>query len=209
MEDQLDTTEIELADASGQLAALQQELKDEDKIETLIKAPSDDVYWMLEKSSSSTGETAIGPEDVMRTEEYNPSYAAARSQEITAQKTVQGLQSKREKLISKVAELRGKIGDLQKDIAEQETVEKQLQRSVLTFETTYQLVASKLEKGKIAQSSVTSYIDIAGDAVEPGRPVGGRRLFKVAAAALVGALLSMAYVVADYSIRMSPSVATG
>jgi len=209
LEDQLDTTEIQLADASGQVAALQQILKDEHKIEALNKAPSDDAYWILKKSASTTGENAIGSQDVLRTEEYNPNYTVARNLEIAAQRTVQGLQGKREKLISKVTELREEIAKLHKDIAEQETVEKQLQRDVTTFETTYQLVASKFEKGKIAKTSPTSYIEIAGKAVEPGRPTGSRRLLKVAAATLVGALLGIAYVVADYSIRMSPSAATG
>ncbi len=210
LEDQLDQTEIQLADTSGQLAALQKELKSEPPIRVLFKAPSDDVYWTLKKSASGTGEAPLTPEDGLRTEEFNPNYTVTRDLAVAAQQILQGLQSKRDRLISKVEELRTDIETLQKDIAEQETAQKRLERDVTTFENTYNLVASKLEKGKIAKAtSKTSDIQIAGDAVEPGRPVGGRRLFKIAAAALVGMLISVAYVVADYSIRVSPSVATG
>lgn len=210
LEDQLDQTEIELADASGQVAALQKELKSELPIRVLFKAPSDDVYWTLKKSASGTGETPLTPEDGLRTEEFNPNYTVTRDLAVAAQQILQGLQSKRDRLISKVTEIRTDIDGLQKNIAEQETAQKRLERDVTTFENTYNLVASKLEKGKIAKTtSQTSDIHIAGDAVEPGRPVGGRRLFKIAAAALVGVLLGIAYVVANYSIRMSPPVAPG
>ncbi len=209
LKEQLDLTEIDVAAASAELAALQQELKNEDRIETLVKAPPDSAYWLLKKSSSTTGESSINSQDVLRTEEYNPIYITAREEEVLVQEDFQGLESRRKRLISRVEELRGEIALLQKDIAEQETVQIRLERDRLTFEATYQLVASKLEKGKIAKISQASDIQIAGNAVKPESPTGTRRLFKVAAAALVGVLISIGYVVADYSIRMSPSIASG
>ena len=54
------------------------------------------------------------------------------------------------------------------------------------IEDTYKLVASKLEKGKIAKISQASDIQIAGNAVKPERPTGTRRLFKVEAAVQSG-----------------------
>jgi uncharacterized protein involved in exopolysaccharide biosynthesis len=212
MEDQLDQTEVDVASASAELAALQEELKDKDmaKIDTLWQAPPAEVYWELKKSASSTSETIISPEDGLRTEVHNPNYTVTRDQEVVAQRKLQGLEGRRDRLISKVGELRTDIGALQTSIAEQDTAQKRLERDVLTFENTYTLVASKLEKGKIAKTtSKTSDIQIAGDAVKPDRPAGGGRAYKVGAAALVGALLGIAYVVADYSIRMGPSVASG
>ena len=209
LEEELDLTQVDIATARAELAALQKELKEEDKIETLFKAPSDDVYWLLKKNLTGDEEGPVSPKDGLLTEEYNPNYGPARDSEIEVHAELQGSESKRAELVSAIEDLNHEIGDLQKEIAEKETKFKQLTRNVTTVESTYDLVAAKREKGKIAKTNIASDIQIAADAVEPENPVGARRMLTVAAAAVVGALISMGYVVAEYSIRTTPSVASG
>lgn len=207
LESQLDTTDIDIAARAGELAALQQELGQEQKMDVLVKAPPDDAYWVLKKSDSDTGEATIDAEDVLRTEEYNPVYTFTRNKVVETQLLLQGLQKQRKELVLKTKELRAEISQLQKDLAEQEVVEKRLNRDVTTFEGTYELVASSLEKGKIAMTNRTSDIQVTGGAVEPEQPAGMRRLFKVAAAAFVGVFIGIGYIIAEFFLRNSASVA--
>jgi len=209
LETDLNNTQINIATASGELAALRTELGKEEKIEKLFKAPPDAAIWVLEKTPRGDETGTIGPKDGFLTEEYNPSYTPARNQEILEQSKLQGLEGKREELVSAIQDLNSEIEDLQKEIAEKETEFTQLTRNVTTVQSTYELVAAKHEKGKIALSSIASDIQIAAEAVEPEKPVGTRRLFIVAAAALIGALIGVGYVIAEYSLRVGPAGATG
>lgn len=209
LEADLSQTEIDIAAARGELAALRMELEKEDKIERLFKAPPDAAIWLLGKTPAGDEKTTIGPKDGLLTEEYNPNYTPARDQEILTQSELQGLEGKRDKLVSAMEDLNREIENLQIEIAEKETEFKQLTRNVTTVQGTYELVAAKREKGKIALTSVASDIQIAAEAVEPENPVGTRRLFVVAAAALIGAIIGVGYVIAEYSFRAGPAVTTG
>ena len=208
LETDLNNTQIDIATARGELVALRTELGKEEKIEKLFKAPPDAAIWVLEKTPGGDEEGTVDPKDGFLTEEYNPSYTPARDQEILTQSELQGLEGKREKLVSAIQDLNAEIEGLQKDIAEKETEFARLTRNVTTVQSTYELVAAKHEKGKIALSSVASDIQIAAEAVEPENPVGTRRLFIVGAAALIGALIGVGYVIAEYSLRVGPAGAT-
>ncbi len=209
LETDLDQTEIDIAKARAELVAMSKELEKEEKIEKLFKAPPDAAIWLLEKTPGGDKKGTIGPKDGLLTEEYNPNYTPARDTQIQTQSMLQGLEGKRDKLVSAIEDLNREIENLQREIAEKETEFKLLTRNVTTVESTYELVAAKREKGKIAIASVASDIQIAADAVEPEKPVGTRRLFVVAAAALVGAIIGVGYVITEYVVRAGPATATG
>ncbi len=89
---------------------------------------------------------------------------------------------------------------MQSDIAEQEKIEQRLIRDIDTYKSTYDLVAAKVEKGKIAQAErvdktgKTSDILFAANAVVPEMPVGVRRLHKIPVGGIVGVILSALFV---------------
>jgi len=209
LETDLDQTEVKIADSAAQLAAIQEELAKEKRIDTLFRAPSDDVYWLLKKSPSGGQEKTINPKEGLATEMFNPTYTVTREKEVTSKSELQGLENKKKRLESKIKELRDEVAALQNDIAVQETRSKRLNRDITTFEGTYKLVAEKLEKGKMAKMNRTSDIQIAGKAVEPQRPVGMRRAGRIVTAAVVGVLIGLAYVVVEYSTRGAQAVPSG
>ncbi len=198
LEEELDNTEIQIAAAEAHLAALEQELAREERIDTLFKAPPDETFWDQMLNPPESGEAvAITPEVGLRSQQLNPNYTATKNAQVQAKKELDGLLKKRDQIIAKIDELEAEIKQLQLDLAEQEKIHKRLTRDVATFEQTYILVASKKEKAKIAKTTEkTSDIQIAANAVVPQQPVGPRRLVKLVLSVVVSVFLATAYVVA-------------
>lgn len=194
--------EIDLRSEQASLESIQQSLSEEQKIETLFKAPPDEALW-LGKSDllSETKEGELLSKIGFRTEELNPNYTEFRRQEFDSKFNIAELEAKRDSIVSQMTDLTSRLDSLQRELTLGKTAETRLLRDVQVLEEAYQLVASSLEKGKLAKLNRASDIRFVGDNVEPNVPSGVRRLYIVLMAAMVGAVLSVGYVLIDHILR--------
>jgi uncharacterized protein involved in exopolysaccharide biosynthesis len=199
-------TEVDIAIATAKLDGVRAEIALEDKVETLFKAPPDEAYWQarLQQQAGPADTSILGPEDGLKNETYNPTYTVLKQQAVSLQTELEGAEARRFMLESQIGQLEEEINALREEVAALNTEEVRLARTKKLYENTFGLVSTKLEKGRIAQVSTTSDIIIAANAVPPQRPAGPRRAISVAAAALVGLLLSGAFVVVEHLIRQAP-----
>jgi len=202
-ESELNMVEIDIAALAASLKGIQEELKEEKKIETLFKAPPEEVYF-TQKLAATTGQgETLGPENGLRTEELNPNYMTFREEEVFALSDIEGLRAEKTIIVGKIEKLAAEVEQLRKDLTEQTVVRTQLVRDQENRSERYTLVARKLEATKIAKMNEQSDIEIAADAVLAGEPAGVKGSAKVAAAGMVGALLSIGYIVASASLAGS------
>ena len=202
-ESQLEQLKINIAAESASLQEIQKELKQENKKETLFKAPSDDVILLLNRRESavSTDESkTLGPQDGFFTEHLNPNYTKFRELEISSLSKLQGLKAQQENVLAAIDRLDNDVQQLREDVTEQTTVKTRLVRDKDNYEERYKLVARNLEASKLAKLNEGSDIKIAADAIPAGRSSGVGSKAKVASAAIVGALLSIGYIVASASL---------
>ena len=200
--------EIDIARQEASLRSLQAELVKERKIETLFKAPPDEVFWLARQEPATGKGESIGPETGFRTEYLNPNFTVYRDKEIDSVSTLKGLEIERDNTRTKIETLQVDVDRLQEQIVGRETEETRLSRTVTILETTYLLVGKSLEKGKIAQINKASDIQIAGRAIKPERPEGPGRGMNLVLATCIGVLLGIGYVVVEYSLRVGPGAVT-
>ena len=213
LEKDVDDMDIEIGSTEAKLKAIRQELESEIKVETLFKAPPDEVFWLKDKGISAEGEQRIGPDVGLRTEVYNTHWATLRSHEIDCTEQLAWAKEQKQQDLAKIEELTSEILKLHSDIAEQKKVEKRLIRDIDTYTLTYDLVAAKVEKGKIAQAErgdetgKTSVILFAANAVVPETSVSVRRLYKIPLGGIAGTILSVLFVLTREFIRATSTPA--
>lgn len=195
LQTELDHTEITVAELGARLQALQHHTETERRIERLFKAPSADVYWLLNKDEEGQPDNDIGPEDGLLTEVLNPIYEISRKAAIQVEQDLRGMEANQLQTRLKVRQLETEIESAQAILATQSLVETRLTRQVETFVKTNDLLAEKLELAKIASENRISDIQILGRAVVPDNPIRLNWSARILTGLLLGALIGLAYVV--------------
>ncbi len=206
-ESQLARLEVDLAAEDARLSSVKAELEREDRIDTLFRAPPDEVFW-LSRNSGSFGNLSDSPsgEDMdieelaqmgFRTELLNPNFTAFREEEFRALAKVAAHRSERENLQTKLASLEQEIREMQNELVVRQLEERRLEREVDTHESIYNSVSGAAEMSKMLQARQTSDIHIASPAIVPQRPVqlGAGTMLNSVVAALVGLLIALGYIV--------------
>lgn len=197
---ELERTELDIAKNQKLLETARAQLAEEPRIDTLFRAPTDDVYWLSKQQSG--GESPLGPKDGLRTEVFNPQYEEIKKSEIQAEQTLEAALAARADLTSRIENVTEQIDKIQRDLAEQRIVDTRLKREIEIQEDAFNLVARSRERAKFAQASRDGDLYIAGRAVELRRPVGLPLPVKIGLAAVLGALLVGAYFVLQFELRL-------
>lgn len=201
-EGSLKQTEVELASAERKLASLESELALEPQKNVFFRAPSDDAYWIagLDNASQSKSE----PDKGLRTEEPNPNYVTIRTMVVTAKEELEGLKAKKESILLKVDELKKELNDLTATLADKTVERNKLIRESESLKASYAAVRSEYEKGRMAHQTHASDIVIAGNAVPPDVPSSPSNPKVVIFAAVMGTLLTGAFLVAKELSEVTP-----
>jgi uncharacterized protein involved in exopolysaccharide biosynthesis len=196
---ELDRRRVELVAAEARLAIAQEAKSVEPPVIVVRKAPPDNVYW--DKKIDGDDE-ALNSDDVLLTEELNPHYDRIQENLIVEQMIVADTRTSCDALAQQIEELRAKIKSLNETESTKKVTHNLLLREQESQAITYQLVLEKREQSKIASVSESSDIHIASNAVVPMRPQQRQSAtLEVAAFALFGFLLSLAYVVVAHALR--------
>lgn len=185
--------EIEISRDEAARTAMQGELATEERKQTLFQAPPEEIYWMSERELSDGVPPSVTPDDGLRNEVLNPLFQLARERDILLHEELSKNTAGRDRLRAQIREMEREIERLQKLIVVKSTEETRLKRRVETAEETFDLLAAKLEKAKIARADPQSDVEIVGRAVPPDQPLQSGRLGRIAAGFLVGFLLGLAY----------------
>jgi uncharacterized protein involved in exopolysaccharide biosynthesis len=186
-EGNLKQVEVDLAAEETRLQSLTEELAKEPQKNTYFRAPSDDAYWLADKGN---GPAVTEPEKGLRTEEVNSNYVELRKREIESKGSAAELRARKDALVSKLDELQKEIASLTETLVDKALEQDRFTRDVDNLKTSYGMVRADYEKGRMADQTQASDIQIAGNAVVPSKPSSGSRSLKVIMAAFMGMMVT-------------------
>ncbi len=203
----LNEIELSLAAQEMKLKVLDKEIEREPQKIVYFRAPSDDAYWIagLHQEDSST----IEPERGMRTEVSNPIYLQIRTSVVTTREAIGGLRVTKDTTVAKLVELETEMTALMEKLYDKTVERSKFTRESDSLKSSYSVVRSEYERGRMAHQTQSSDIVIAGAAVPVYQPISWGPAKLIVVAAFLGMLLTAGFLMlkklSDMALILGPA----
>ncbi|MCP4642472.1 MAG: hypothetical protein GY851_18650 [bacterium] len=185
---ELATANADIANASGRLAELGEQLTGIKETITLRKAPPDEAYWVMAEGGEKPDAS-----DVLVSEEVNEIHRQLRADQVVTGAELKGLEQRKTAIEQELALLEPQVADLQRKIASQERLQNEASREVDALTQQYLQLSQNFMAAQVGEAQDVPDLKIAAEAVPPERKVGPFRSVIVLAAALLGFMIAPAH----------------
>jgi hypothetical protein len=184
------------------LKVLDKEIEREPQINVYFRAPSDDAYWIadLHQEDNST----VEPERGLRTEVSNPNYVQIRTSVVLARELIEGFRATRDTTVAILVELETEMEALMGKLYDKTVERGKLTRELDSLKSSYSVVRTEYERGRMAYQTQSSDIVIAGAAVPVHQPISWGHATFIVVAAFAGMLLTGGFLMLKKLSEMVP-----
>ena len=173
----------------AKLKELSEQIKKHQKVETVIKSIEKEPGLLIAAGEENPG----GKRDLlalqMKSEEFNPVYRNTEQALVTTHGEIASLAARRDDMRGRLELTEGKLGVVERELANTEARLEELTRNYTLAKDAYQLFARKFEEAALSVASRVNDLKIVDRAVVPRDPVKPRVKLKVALASTLGLMM--------------------
>lgn len=183
---QLHDKRLELVAKSAELQGIEDALIDEPQFLELQRSISNEALWNLLGNGISLRELRALPDLTVTDQQLNSIYLSLRDRSNRTRIAVGSLQSEVDYLEVKTVEFQRRLGEKTGKLADVQLTLAQIDRDIVTLESTFATLAGRLQAARIAKAEEATSIRIVESAITPAIPLGPNKRMNVAVAGVLG-----------------------